>query len=67
MADSTDATHGSEEACGWCNWCQTAAAVRRISTTPRASGGDSAANSLYACADCRTKHTLIAIDTPVAS
>lgn len=67
MPDSTETSAAGAEASGWCNWCQTAAAVKRISTTPRTSGGDSAANSLYACADCRTKHTLIAIDTPVAS
>jgi hypothetical protein len=68
MADSTDRAAAGEEAGGWCNWHRgPALAVARIHTVPRTSGGDSTANSRYACAGCRTRHGLAAILDGLAS
>jgi hypothetical protein len=63
MADSTDAATASPEPGGWCDWHKgPASAVLRIRTIPRASGSDSSANSLYACAGCRGEHGLAAVE-----
>lgn len=63
MADSTDPTAPSPETNGWCHWHRgPSGTALRIRTTPRTSGSDSPANTLYACAPCREQRGLTAAE-----
>ncbi|WP_455361989.1 hypothetical protein [Streptomyces sp. SYSU K21746] len=63
MATRAGATGANPEAAqaGWCHWHRgPSGTAQLIRTVPRTSGGDSAANSLFACAPCREQRGLVA-------